>query len=257
MAINKNSNLYIIVYSTVMVVVVALLLAVASLSLSSRQQTNILNEKRGAILASLGVDIEQVDITTYYNENIDAFVVNAEGEKVEGDPIALLGDLKGAFENGTYPVFAYKQGGVVIPLTGSGLWGPIWGYLALESDMNTVKGVVMDHQGETPGLGAEISTAKHQALYVGKTIFEGEELVAITLKKGGATPGNMHEVDAITGGTKTCDGVSAMLFNSLNNYIGFLKQRVAAQTPEVVETMTAEENQATEMSNELNAAENE
>lgn len=236
MAINKNSNAYIIVYSTVMVVVVATLLAVASISLSERQQANQLNEKRGAILASLGVDIEQVDITSYYNENIDAYVVNAAGERIEGDPIKLLGDLGEAFEQQTLPVFESKQGGVVLPLSGSGLWGPIWGYLALEEDMNTVKGVVMDHAGETPGLGAEIATPKHQKIYKGKTIFEGNELVAIKLKKGGATPGNMHEVDAITGGTKTCDGVSDMLYNSLNNYLGFLQARIAAadiDAPEV------------------------
>lgn len=251
MAINKNSNAYIIVYSTVMVVVVATLLAVASISLSERQQANQLNEKRGAILASLGVDIEQVDITSYYNENIDAYVVNAAGERIEGDPIELLGDLGEAFEKQTLPVFESKQGGVVLPLSGSGLWGPIWGYLALKEDMNTVIGVVMDHAGETPGLGAEISTPKHQALYAGKTIFEGNELVAIKLKKGGATPGNMHEVDAITGGTKTCDGVSAMLYNSLNNYLGFLQARIAAAntaTPEV---------DALDNTNELNAAQDE
>lgn len=250
MAINKNSNLYIIVYSTIMVVIVALLLAVASISLSERQNTNRLNEKRGAILTSLGVNIEEVDITTYYNENINAIVVDNQGNLVEGDAVALLGDLKTAFEEGKYPVFEYKQGGVVIPLWGSGLWGPIWGYLALEGDMNTVKGVVMAHQGETPGLGAEIATAKHQAQYVGKTIFEGNELVAITLKKGGATPGNMHEVDAISGGTKTCDGVSAMLMNSLTNYLGFLKSRMATvESP--VEEVVGEE------SNELNAAQHE
>lgn len=256
MAINKNSNLYIIVYSTVMVVIVALLLAVASISLQERQNTNKLNEKRGAILASLGVDIEQVDITTYYNENIDSFVVDKEGNRVEGDAIALLNDLQGAFKQGLYPIFEYKQGGVVIPLTGSGLWGPIWGYLALEGDMNTVKGVVMDHKGETPGLGAEIATPKHQQLYKGKTIFEGNELVAISLKKGGANPESLHEVDAISGGTKTSDGVSAMLYNSLHNYLGFLTSRIA-QSEVSTEEVLAAEGEASEVSNELNAAQNE
>lgn len=120
--------------------------------------------------------------------------------------------------------------------------------------MNTVKGVVMDHQGETPGLGAEIATAKHQAQYVGKSIFEENELVAITLKKGGAAPDSKHEVDAISGGTKTCDGVSAMLYNSLNNYLGFLKSRMAASEPSE-ELPVAEE--TAEVSNDLNAAQNE
>ena len=75
---------------------------------------------------------------------------------------------------------------------------------------------------------------------MGKTIFEGEELVAITLKKGGATEANFaHEVDAISGGTKTCDGVSAMLLNSLKNYLPYLKAKIAAM--EVAEEPAAEE----------------
>ena len=84
--------------------------------------------------------------------------------------------------------------------------------------MNTIKGIVLSHKGETPGLGAEIATPKHQAQYKGKTIFEGEELVGVTLKKGGADKDNLHEVDAITGGTKTSDGVTAMIKDCLASY---------------------------------------
>lgn len=225
MAINKNSNLYIVVYSTIMVVIVATLLAVAALSLQERQQANMLGEKKQAILSSLAAADQD------YDTFVTASVLNSEGQPVEGNALDLLFDMKGAFESGNYPIFEAQNGRVVIPVYGSGLWGPIWGYMALEPDMNTVVGIVLDHAGETPGLGAEISTSKHQAQYVGKTIFEGEELVAITLKKGGATEANIrHEVDAISGGTKTCDGVSAMLLNSLKNYLPYLKAKIAAQS---------------------------
>lgn len=234
MAINKNSNFYIVLYSTIMVVVVATLLAVAALSLKERQTSNMLGEKKGAILASLNASTEN------YDEYITSLVLNAAGEQIEGDALELLFDMRGAFQNETYPIFVAQDGRVVVPVYGNGLWGPVWGYLALEQDMNTVVGVVLDHQGETPGLGAEIATPKHQAQYVGKTIFEGEELVAITLKKGGATEANFaHEVDAISGGTKTCDGVSAMLLNSLKNYLPYLKAKIAAM--EVAEEPAAEE----------------
>lgn len=234
MAINKNSNFYIVLYSTIMVVVVATLLAVAALSLKERQTANMLGEKKGAILASLNASTEN------YDEYITSLVLNAAGEQIEGDALELLFDMRGAFQNETYPIFVAQDGRVVVPVYGNGLWGPVWGYLALEQDMNTVVGVVLDHQGETPGLGAEIATPKHQAQYVGKTIFEGEELVAITLKKGGATEANFaHEVDAISGGTKTCDGVSAMLLNSLTNYLPYLKAKIAAM--EVAEEPAAEE----------------
>ncbi|MBR2420215.1 MAG: NADH:ubiquinone reductase (Na(+)-transporting) subunit C [Rikenellaceae bacterium] len=244
---NKESNVYIIIYSTVMVVVVAVLLAVAALSLKDRQDANILNEKKSAILASLGAADQN------YDDFINAYAVNAEGEKIEGDVFVMLQDLKGSFEQGQYPVFEAQDGRVVLPITGTGLWGPIWGYIALESDMNTVAGIVLDHSGETPGLGAEIATPAHQAMYKGKQIFEGDEFVSVTLKKGGASEGNTHEVDAISGGTKTSDGVSAMLKNSLENYLPLLGAKKGAATAEEVVAEVEE----TEESNVQNVEENE
>ena len=243
---NKESNVYIIIYSTVMVVVVAVLLAVAAMSLKDRQDANILNEKKNAILASLSATDQN------YDEFINAYAVNAEGEMIEGEDVfVLLQDLKGSFEQGKYPVFEAQDGRVVLPITGSGLWGPIWGYIALESDMNTVSGIVLDHQGETPGLGAEIATAAHQAMYQGKQLFEGDEFVSITLKKGGASEGNTHEVDAITGGTKTSDGVSAMIKGSVENYLPLLNAKKGAAVAEEVAT------EETEESNVQNVEENE
>ena len=244
---NKESNVYIIIYSTVMVVVVAVLLAVAALSLKDRQDANILNEKKNAILASLGAADQN------YDEFINAYAVNAEGEKIEGDVFVMLQDLKGSFEQGQYPVFEAQDGRVVLPITGSGLWGPIWGYIALEGDMNTVAGIVLDHSGETPGLGAEIATPAHHAMYKGKQLFEGDEFVSVTLKKGGASEGNTHEVDAITGGTKTSDGVSAMLKNSIENYLPLLNAKKGAAVVDEV----APEAEETEESNVQNVEENE
>ena len=244
---NKESNVYIIIYSTVMVVIVAVLLAVAALSLKDRQDANILNEKKSAILASLGAADQN------YDEFIDAYAVNAEGEKIEGDVFVMLQDLKGSFEQGQYPVFEAKDGRVVLPITGTGLWGPIWGYIALESDMNTIAGIVLDHSGETPGLGAEIETPAQQAMNKGKQIFEGDEFVSVTLKKGGASEGNTHEVDAISGGTKTSDGVSAMLKNSLENYLPLLGAKKGAAAAEEVVAEVEE----TEESNVQNVEENE
>lgn len=220
---NKNSNTYIIIYSTVMVVVVATLLAVASLALKSRQDANILNEKKQAILASLSMADQN------YDECITAYVVNGDGEKVEGqDPLQLLFDLPTAFEQQTLPVFEAQDGRIVVPVSGTGLWGPMWGYVALEQDMNTVSGVVLDHAGETPGLGAEVATPKHQAMYKGKTLFEGDEFVSITLRKGGAKD-EAHEVDAISGGTKTSDGVTDMLKKSLGAYLPLLESKKASE----------------------------
>ncbi|MFR9524097.1 MAG: NADH:ubiquinone reductase (Na(+)-transporting) subunit C [Rikenellaceae bacterium] len=222
MMMNKNSNVYIIVYSTVMVVVVAFFLAFTAVSLKSRQDANILNEKQSAILASLG------ETEKSYDEFITAYAIDAQGqrvESVEGDEVLdMLADLKTTFAGDKYPVFQAADGRVVVPIFGSGLWGAIWGYVALEADMNTISGVVLDHASETPGLGAEIATAKHQAQYKGKSIFDEGEFVSITLVKGGATEANIaHEVDGISGGTKTADGVTAMFNDSLEKYVAYLE----------------------------------
>ena len=228
MKFNTNSNTYIIIYSVVMVVVVAVLLSLAALGLKDRQQSNILNEKKTQIVKALGED----PATTNYDDVIkEAMILNANGEVVEGDVFTALNDLKASFAEGQYPIFVATSG-VVVPLYGAGLWGPIWGYIALDTDMNTVKGIVLDHAGETPGLGAEITTPKHQAMYPGKTVYEGDALVGVTLKKGGADKNNPHEVDAITGGTKTSDGVSAMISDCLNYYKPYFDAARAAAAVE-------------------------
>ncbi|MBO5984472.1 MAG: FMN-binding protein [Rikenellaceae bacterium] len=218
---NVNSNAYIIIYSVVMVVIVAVLLSVASLSLQERQGENILNEKKQQIVKALG---ENPATASYADVVAEAAMLDKNGNKIEGknetDIFNALGDLTASFEAGEFPIFKAANGSVVIPVYGAGLWGPIWGYIALEADMNTVKGIVMDHSGETPGLGAEITTDKVQSSFVGKTIFEGSQFVSVTMRKGGAT--NNHEVDAISGGTKTCDGVNAMLRTSIEGYLPYI-----------------------------------
>ena len=242
MKFNTNSNVYIITYSVVMVVIVAVLLSLAALGLKERQDNNILNEKKTQIVKALGYDVA----TTSYDDVVaEAALLNAEGAIVNNDVakvFAALQSVKDSRAAGEFPIFKATDGSVVVPLYGAGLWGPIWGYVALAPDMNTVKGIVLDHAGETPGLGAEITTAKHQAMYVGKTIFEGEEFVGITLKKGGAAEGALHEVDAITGGTKTSDGVSAMIKDCLVSYQPYFVAEKAA---------------AEQKSNELNTENNE
>ena len=219
----------------------AVLLSLAALGLKERQDNNILNEKKVQIVKALGFDT-----TTLYDDVVaEAALLNAEGVATENDTQKVfdaLQSVKDSRAEGKFPIFKAKDGSVVVPLYGAGLWGPIWGYIALAPDMNTVKGIVLDHSGETPGLGAEITTAKHQAMYVGKTVFEGEELVGITLKKGGAAEGAMHEVDAITGGTKTSDGVSAMIKDCLASYKPYFAAVKAAAEQQVSNELNTENN---------------
>ena len=123
----------------------------------------------------------------------------------------------------------------VLAVYGAGLWGPIWGYIALGSDWDTIRGAVFDHQGETPGLGAEITTPAFSGQFIGKTIFDGEEFTGIAVLKGaGASAGNDHAVDAISGGTITSRGVESMLRNCLEAYLPLIrKQQAAVAQPEL------------------------
>ena len=223
---NKNSNKYIIMYSVVMVVIVATMLAVTAQLLQPIQYENVLNEKKDAILASLNAQDQN------YNDYITAYAIDAQGNKIESitaDYVisTLMSDLAAAVKAKTFPVFQAKDGRIVVPVIGAGLWAPIWGYVALDKDLNTVVGAILDHKGETPGLGAEIANAEFQTRFVGKQIFNNGKFEGITLVKGGAIatdPNFINQVDGISGGTRTADGVSDMLIVGLRNYLPLLEK---------------------------------
>lgn len=238
---NKNSNTYIIAYATVLVVVVAAVLSYTAISLRPLQQANVLIEKKGAILASIGQGKEAATapegkdkyIDTQYDKYIkSSFFVNATGERTDVDAktaLDALGNLAEVFEKKeAMPVFEADIDGkiiYVVPVTGKGLWGPVWGYLALNADCNTVEGAVFDHKGETPGLGAEISLPQFQNQFIGKQFFENGKFTSINLTKGsGSSTGNPYAVDAISGGTLTSNGVRDMLKNCLGDYVPFFEK---------------------------------
>jgi Na+-transporting NADH:ubiquinone oxidoreductase subunit C len=127
------------------------------------------------------------------------------------------------------PVFEAQVDGdtkYIMPLYGSGLWGPIWGYVSLRSDMNTIFGAIFDHQGETPGLGAEISTNAFQEQFKGKEIYtEDDKFVSVTVAKAGETVSVGDKVDGVSGGTITSKGLQDMLYNDLSRYLEFFKKK--------------------------------
>ena len=112
----------------------------------------------------------------------------------------------------------------VLKLHGAGLWGGIGGYLALDADKNTIFGINFNHESETPGLGAEIVTAKFRNQFNGKHIrnAEGKICSVAVLKTGKTAENGQEQVDAISGATITSTGVSDMLVNNLAEYAEFL-----------------------------------
>lgn len=230
----KNfSNTYIFIFSIVMVVVVALLLSLAALQLKPFQDKNIEVEKKQNLLASIRIKSTPKDaVETYAKYISDSYVINNKGEKI-ADLDAFTVDLKKELGKPAsqrfLPIFVGtlddKSNAYIIPVRGKGLWGPIWGYVSLQPDMNTIYGVTFDHQGETPGLGAEISTELFQRLFFGKTIFKNlTEFVSIKVQKGGARKDDPHAVDAISGGTITSIALQDMLDSCLVRYKPFLIQ---------------------------------
>jgi len=117
----------------------------------------------------------------------------------------------------------------IFPLRGKGLWGPIWGYVALKNDFNTIYGANFDHKGETPGLGAEIKEDWFEAQFKEKKIMEEGKFVSIKVLKGEVDPNNPHAIDAISGGTITSKGLEAMLFDCLNSYQEFFNVKKSEQ----------------------------
>ena len=224
----KNfSNTYIFTFSIIMVVIVALLLSLAAMQLKPFQDKNIEIEKKQNILASIRINSTVKDAVDLYAKYItDSYVLNNKGEKQEGIDafsLELKNELSKPAAQRMLPVYVgtldNQTNAYVMPLRGKGLWGPIWGYISLEPDMNTVYGTVFDHQGETPGLGAEITTEWFQKPFIGKTLFQDStHFVSIKVLKGGAKKDDPHAVDAISGGTITSKSLEAMLDSCLIQY---------------------------------------
>jgi len=234
--INVNGNVYTVIYSIVIVVIVAVLLTIAATALKPAQQRNMEIEKKENILKVVGKaqDAGTVSNKAKYIEDeyekyiVDSYVVDEAGNRKAGNAFTteLKAELAKPANERNLPVFVCKIGEqtrYVIQLYGKGLWGPIWGYIAFESDFNTIAGVVFDHEGETPGLGAEIVTEHFQKQFEGKEIFDSNNLVSITIQKPGGTLNN-HKVDGLSGGTITSKGVQNMLAGNLNIYNGFFNK---------------------------------
>ncbi|MCM1532409.1 MAG: NADH:ubiquinone reductase (Na(+)-transporting) subunit C [Bacteroides sp.] len=264
------SNKYIFLYTSALVVAVAVVLALTASLLQPMQERNREVAKMQEILKAAGQTASSEDAVNLYNRQITSeWMVDMKGDlvseyrnvrgewkAVSGGKAAVrafdcdlktqLGEAAAGRKDVLFPVFVCRDTLYIVPLQGKGLWGPIWGYLALGRDFNTVWGATFGHKGETPGLGAEIAEDAFQSEFVGKKLFDGQgNFTSITVQKGGADKyagGVEHAVDAISGGTMTSNGVTAMLAGCMEYYRPFfqnMKARLAAadtvaeQVPEV------------------------
>src|SRR6056297_2619203 len=226
----RYTNKDIFIFASVMVIIVATILSVVAMVLQPLQKKNIEINKKQNILLSLNMKVEKDQALEKYDQYITkTYVVNHNGERQQGEDafsIDLKKELDKPLKKRNLPVFvaSLKNEKVyVVPVRGKGLWGPIWGYVALKDDFNTVYGANFSHQSETPGLGAEIATREFQKQFIGKKIFGDEgEFVSVDVVKGGAPSEAPHAVDGISGGTITSNGVDKMLKNILGAYVPYL-----------------------------------
>lgn len=224
---NRDSNIYTVVYAAVMVVLVAVILAFTSQALRETQKKNEDIDKMMQILRSVRVDVKTSEAEATYNKLItESYLVDAAGDKLDGNAFGT--DVAKAFYNdGPLPVFVATIDGekkYILSMRGAGLWGPLWGFISLDENKDTVYGTDFSHQGETPGLGAEIAKPFFSKEFYGKNIFNtAGDFKSIAVVKPGKTVEGQAYVDGISGGTITCQGVDKMLFESLDRYVKFLK----------------------------------
>jgi len=232
--INTDSNVYTIVYATVLVIIVAVLLAVVNAALKPRQEANVALDQKKQILASLN---ERNLGDKKSEETYEAIVSEAQ-----------LGDL-------TFYIARKDGEHFILPVHGAGLWGGIWGYIALNADKSTIYGTYFDHESETPGLGGEIKTEAFQNQFIGKHILDADgKFVGVGIMKAGQTAEGMDQVDAISGATITSKGVETMILTSIQAFAeaGFFDDAAKA----TAETEEAEAKEANE-NNENNHVEEE
>lgn len=229
MAINKNSNGYTFTFAILMVVVVGTLLAVASQGLKSRQDKNTSDKKMINILSAIKVEATRANA----QEMFDTYVI--ESKIISGKDISAAAfdvDIQKEFRDKNlklsdrnYPLYICEKNGsryYVIPVVGTGLWGPIWGFVALESDYKTIYGATFDHKGETPGLGAEIKQGFYSDQYAGEMVADSSgTFLPIVVVKDGSGKGMNSKVDGITGGTITSKGVEEMTTRTLAVYVNY------------------------------------
>jgi len=264
MAINKNSTGYTFGFAIVMVAVVGTALAFTAMSLKDKQAANAADKKMMDILGAIGVDATRANASELFAEYVtERIAIDLNGKELDRrsgaldvkdkeDPFGIdvqkdyRGSVKAAAkankddiaglksslsdEELRFPLFRCttpdQQDVFVVPVVGSGLWGPIWGYVALKSDMQTIYGAKFDHKTETPGLGAEIKEDMFTEKWPGKQLNAGGPVVFEVVK--GGSPTSSYQVDGITGGTITSKGVGEMVNRTMSIYASYFKSQTQA-----------------------------
>ena len=207
----------------------AIIVSVTAVSVRPEQNLNVENEKKIKILAAAGIQTDRVDEefskikTVFVDFETDKLVIidpaydhikaasnpNLSTVIPKADDIAVL---KRRENIGTIYVWVDEKNAIeklVLPIRGYGLWGTLYGYLSLDSDLNTVRGIEYYDHKETPGLGGEVDNPNWKSDWYGKRIYNDDGGVALYVTKGASSTD--YEIDGISGATLTTNGVSNMI----------------------------------------------
>ncbi len=245
---DRNSNAYTVVFTIILISVVAVVLAGSYKFFKPFYDQNVRQEKMTDILYTIGLDKQKLEevaktkgLSLSYDlikQYFDQYIVKQLALNAEGNPVGnvnafdvnLKEEIKKPADQQVYPLFVAEYEGkkyYIVPLYGKGLWDDIWGYVALEEDLNTIHGIKFGHKGETPGLGANITEKWFEDRFKGEKIFdENGKFTGIQIVKQLKDKSNKddHKVDAISGATLTSDGVQAMINERLQHYVPYFEK---------------------------------
>ncbi len=237
---SPHSNLYTVVFAGVLCFVCALLVSTSAVGLRERQTVNALIDQRQKVLKVVGLVYPEdrpsrEEVNALFASNLQARIVRLEtGEYVEDvDPVAF-DQRRAAMDPETSSpapenpakvrrvpdlarVYLLEPEGeveaIVLPIEGMGLWSTLYGYLALDADARTIRGITFYEHGETAGLGGEVDNPRWKARWPGRLAFDEEWTPAIEVARGAVGPPEQdpYRVDGLSGATLTCNGVTNML----------------------------------------------
>lgn len=261
MALNKESNGYIILFSVIMVVVMGVALAMVAQFTAPYQEQNAKLQKMQDILTSIGVNYGKTDnpndieyerekteevfkqyIKGSYVYDFNGVVKNEATTDIENSDafsLDLASELKKKLADQSFPMFVAEKNGeklYIVPMRGMGLWNAIWGFVSIKADGKTIAGASFDHASETPGLGAEINTDAFENQFIDKTYLGNASFTSVRVVKPGivnsSSPESKYSVDGISGGTLTSNGMDAMLKKYFYAYYNFIKTKLDATMEE-------------------------
>lgn len=229
----RDSLFNTLLVATVLCVVCSLAVSGAAVALKDRQEQNVILDQQknildatGLAIGEYGVQAAKLDMNQINELNgwiSEKFVDLESGDYVGGETDDTVSIDNRKYNIGepsrpkTMRVFFVEEPGsgkisqVVLPVFGKGLWGTLYGYLAVRSDLNTIQGLTFYSHKETPGLGGEVDNPSWKAQWEGVKLYDESGAPAAMVFKGPAPSGDQHSVDGLSGATITSRGVTNLI----------------------------------------------